>query len=150
MLKMLKKLSHEEREAINILECNSGTARHTVQRIFCHMELDVDLVRQTLVETTQQRASTTQIDTVLDDVGIKLRGGVLQCRQYGILDLCHRLVETMGYLLIAYGHLHGQSRDAVGAMHHIVLGSLVAKVVSAEPTCIFIRSAIRSLTFTLC
>lgn len=74
MLKMLKKLSHEEREAINILECNSGTARHTVQRIFCHMELDVDLVRQTLVETTQQRASTTQIDTVLDDVGIKLRG----------------------------------------------------------------------------
>ena len=92
------------------------------------MERYVYLVLQTLVESSQQSTATTQVYTVLNNVGIKLGRGVLQGREHGVFYLCHGLVEAVGYLLIAYRHLHRQGGDAVRSVYHVVLGSLVAKV----------------------
>ena len=72
-------------------------------------------------------------DAVLHDVGIQLRGGVLQGRQHGILYLGHGLVDAVGYLLIAHRHLHGQGGDTVRAVYHIVFRSLVAQVGECRP-----------------
>jgi hypothetical protein len=79
-----------------------------------------------LVEATQQGATAGEIDAVLHDVGIQLWRRVLQSREHGVLYLGHRLVEAVGYLLIADGHFHGQCRDTVRSVNDVVLGSLVA------------------------
>ena len=51
------------------------------------MELDTDLVGETLVETAEQCATTGEVDTVLHDVGIKFRRGLFECTENGSLNL---------------------------------------------------------------
>ena len=99
-----------------------------MQRVFGHAEGDAYFVGEALVEAAQQGAAACEVDAVLHDVGIQLGRCVLKGRQHGVLNLCHRLVEAVGYLLIAHGHLHGQGGDAVGAVHDVVLRSFVAQV----------------------
>ena len=55
------------------------------------------------VETSEQCASSGEVDTVLYDVGIKLRRSLLESREHGVLYLGDGAVKTVGYLLIAYG-----------------------------------------------
>ena len=81
-----------------------------------------------LVETAQQSAATTEVDTVLDDVGIEFWRSAFECREYGVLDLCNGLVDAVCYLLIAYGNLHRQSCDAVRSVYDEVFGSLIAPI----------------------
>lgn len=55
--------------------------------ISCNMERYINLVRQTFVEATKQCATTRQINTVVDDIGIQLRRCIFQCAQYGRFNL---------------------------------------------------------------
>ena len=41
----------EEREAVDVLESDTGTFGHSEEGILGYMELDTDLIGQTLVET---------------------------------------------------------------------------------------------------
>ena len=63
-------LSHQERETVNVLQGDTGSACHTVQRVFGHVERNVDLVGQTLVKSAQQGAATSQVDTVLYSIDV--------------------------------------------------------------------------------
>ena len=61
---------------------NTSTLGNTVQWIFCDVEWDIDLILQTLVETTEQSTTTREPDTILHDIGIELRRCVLQCAEW--------------------------------------------------------------------
>ena len=92
-----------------------------MQRILSNVELDIDLVGETFVQTTQQSTTTSEVNTVLHNVGIQLWRGMLQRREYGILNLRNSLIQTMSNLLITYGHLHRQCGDTVRTVYYIVL-----------------------------
>ena len=49
-----------------------------MQWILCDMERNTDLIVQTSIQTTEKGTTTTEIDTVLHDIGIKLRWGILE------------------------------------------------------------------------
>ena len=87
-------LSHQEREAVNILQGNAGSLGYRVQRVFGNVEGDVDLTLQTTVQAAQQGTATSQPDTILHDVGIQFGGRILQGGEYGILYLGYRFVYS--------------------------------------------------------
>ena len=122
------RLAHEEREAVDVLQCYAGTLCHAVQRVFGHMELYVDLVGESFLESAQQRAASGEVDTVVVDVCLELWRSVLERVEHGCLYASHGLVDAVGYLLVAHGHLHGQRIDAVGAVNDEVFGCFLAKV----------------------
>ena len=92
------------------------------------MEGDVHLILKTLVKTTQQSTATSQIDTILHNIGIQLWRRVLKGREHCVLNLRYCLIKTMGNLLVAYRHLHWQGCDAVRTMHDVIIRSLIAQV----------------------
>ena len=63
-------LSHEEREAVDILQRYSGTLRYRVEGVVSNMERYVNLSLKTSVESSQQRAAAREVYTVLHDIGI--------------------------------------------------------------------------------
>ena len=71
-------LSHEEREAVYVLQSDASTPCHAVERVLSDVERNVDFVSETLVESAQQRTATAQLDNVFHDVRIKLRRSVLK------------------------------------------------------------------------
>ena len=79
-------LSHQEWIS-KIVQCQGCTLRYAVKWVVCNVERNVYLVRQTLVQTTEQGATTGKVDTVLYDVSVQFRWCVLACAYDGILDL---------------------------------------------------------------
>lgn len=73
------RLSHQEAEAINILQGDTSTLSHTMKGILRHMERNIDLLLQTTVKTSEQGTATGEIDTVLNDIGIQLWRCILEC-----------------------------------------------------------------------
>ncbi len=115
------------------------------------VERYVYFISQTLIQSTKQCTATGKIDTVVNHVGIQFGRRIFQCAQDGCLNLRDRLLQAMRHFLIAYRHFHGQCRDAVRTMNRYSLQEHPHRVPSrTAPTLILIRSAIRSLTFTLC
>ena len=49
-----KVLSHEECVVLCILECEASTARNCSKRVVCYIEWDVDLLAETLCETSEE------------------------------------------------------------------------------------------------
>lgn len=83
-----------------MLEGFAGAASDSMERVVGNVELDIDLVREALRQSSQQCAASGEPYAVLDDVGIKLRRSVLQHMEYGCLNLRYGLVETVGDLLM--------------------------------------------------
>ena len=79
-------LSHEERESLNVLQCNTSTLGNAVQWVFSNMEGDADFILKSAIETTKQRATTSEIDTISHDVGIQFGWSVLQSREHSIFN----------------------------------------------------------------
>ena len=73
-----------------------------------------------------------------------------QCTQYGRFNLGNWLFQTMSHFLITYGNFHRKRSDTIRTVNNIIFRGTSPNSVSAAPTLILIRSAIRSLTFTLC
>ena len=90
----------QEREVADVLQSHAGTLGNGKQGLFCHMELDADLVGQTLVKTAEHGAAASQPDAVVHDVGIKLGGSLLKGGQNGGLDLLDGFLDAVGNLLI--------------------------------------------------
>ena len=63
--------AHQEREAVNVLQRNTGTPGHTVQGILGHNEGNADLISQTFIETTQQSTATSEVDAILNNICIQ-------------------------------------------------------------------------------
>ena len=94
-------LSDEVREApVPVLKSNAGSYGDAVQRIFRHVERYVDLVSEPLVEASQQGSAASEVDSVVDDVGIELRRCLLERRHDGRLDFRDALLERVGNLLV--------------------------------------------------
>lgn len=72
-------LSHQEREFVDVLERDAGTFGHAVQRIFGDMELNVDFVGETFIQTTQQSTAPGEVNAVVNDVGIEFGRCVFKC-----------------------------------------------------------------------
>ena len=136
-------LSHQKRESVDVLQCNSCTFGHTMQGVFGYMELNVYLVGQTPAQTAQQRTATREVNAIFHDVGIQFRRRVLQCTQHCGLDARHRPVDAMGMLI-------GRAVILFGPATSKSSGASSPRSDKAEPTLILMRSAIRSLTFMLC
>ena len=64
--------------AMAVLESDACSDCHTVERILRDVERDMDLVCQTFVKTAEESATTSEVDTVVYDVGIELRGRLLE------------------------------------------------------------------------
>lgn len=108
-----KLFTASKRETIYILQCNTGTFRHTQQRIFGYMERNIDFVCQTLVQTTQQSTTTSQINTVQNNISIKFRRSLFQCTKDSCFNFCNTLFQTMRHLLITHWNFHGKSSDTI-------------------------------------
>ena len=79
-------LSHEEREFLNVLQGDARSPCHAQEGIFCHVERDINLVGQALVETTQERTAASEVNAVLNDVGIEFGRRLFQSGDDGLLD----------------------------------------------------------------
>ena len=62
--------AHEERELVDVLQCDARSLGDGMQGVFGNVEGDVYLVRQSLVQSAQQGTSSGQVDTVVHEVGI--------------------------------------------------------------------------------
>ena len=104
-----KILSHEECVVLCILECEASTTRHSSKRVVCYIERNVNLLAETLCKTSEELSATCEVDTVFNDVGIKLRWSLLQYVENTGLDSCHRLVKTVRNLLVSDCCMHRMS-----------------------------------------
>ena len=91
------------------------------------MELYVNFIGQTFIQSAKQRTATGQIDTVVHDIGIQFGRRILQCAQDSGLNLRDRLLQTVRHFLIAYGYFHRKRRDTVRAMNDIIFGSILTQ-----------------------
>ena len=65
-------LLFQELEVLDVAQSHTRTLSHSVQWIFCHVERNTDFVLQALVKTAEQCATTSQVHTVANNVGIQL------------------------------------------------------------------------------
>ena len=79
-------LAHEAGIVVDVFERFARALGHAEEGIFCHVEGDVDFVRQTLVESAKEGTATGEIDAVLDDIGIKFGGRVAQRVEHGCFN----------------------------------------------------------------
>lgn len=71
-------LPNEVRQAtMAILKGNARADGHRVQRVLGNVEWDMDLVGESLVQTAEHGATAREVDAVVYNVGIELRGSVL-------------------------------------------------------------------------
>ena len=68
---------------IDILEHHTSAFHHAVERVFGHMEWNIELILETLAQTTQERTAAGQPDAVVHNVGIKLWRSVFKSSQNG-------------------------------------------------------------------
>jgi hypothetical protein len=94
-LLLRKTLSHEECVILSVLKSQACASCYRPERIFCDIERNVDLFCETLCETSEEGSATCEMDSVLNDVGIKLRRGLLEYVYDAAFDACYRLVEAM-------------------------------------------------------
>ena len=78
--------TYQERETPDILQSNARALSHGMQRVVGNVELDTNLVSQTLVESSQQRSATRKINPVTHNVGIQFRRSILKRIEHSCLD----------------------------------------------------------------
>ena len=64
------------------------------------MEFDADFVGKALVEAADKCATTSKVDTVLYDVGIQFRRGLLKSAEHSSLNLRDCLFDAVAYFLV--------------------------------------------------
>ena len=92
------------------------------------MELNANLVSQTLAYATQHGTAARKINTVLKDIGIQFRRSILQSIKYSRFNLGNGTVQTVCNLLIAYGDRHWQGGYLVGAVNDVILRGVLGKL----------------------
>ena len=90
-----KVLSHKECVVLCILKRKACTSCYRSQWVVCHVERNVDLLAETLCETSEERTATGEMDTVLYDVRVKLRRSLLEYVEDTALDTRNRLVKAV-------------------------------------------------------
>ena len=90
---------------MTVFERDSRAYGHAVERILRNVERDVDLVRQPLVQATEQGAAACEIDAVVHNVGIEFWRRLLQGGHDGRLNLRHAPFQRVGNLLVRHRHL---------------------------------------------
>ena len=67
------RLFYQERETVEVLQCDASTACHSAQWVFSHVYRQLCLVVQTFVEASQQGSAAGEVDTRAVDIGRELR-----------------------------------------------------------------------------
>ena len=68
-----EQLLDEESELVVVLECYTRTTRDREQRCFGYVERNSDLILESLGESVELCTTTCEVDSALDDIGVKLR-----------------------------------------------------------------------------
>ena len=92
------------------------------------MERNIDFVCQTLVQTAQQSTTTSQINTVQNNISIKFRRSLFQCTKDSCFNFCNTLFQTMRHLLITHRNFHGKSSDTVRPAYNVIFGSIISQI----------------------
>ena len=83
---MCKTLSHEECIVLGVLEREACTSCDCPKRVLCYIERNVYLVTEALCKSSEERAATCKVDTVLHNVRIKFRWSLFEYMKDAVLD----------------------------------------------------------------
>ena len=72
-------LTHEERESVDVVECYSRSLCHAMQRIFRYMEVNLYLIGKAFVKSSEQSATSREVDSVLNNICIEFWRSVFEC-----------------------------------------------------------------------
>ena len=121
-------LSHQECKTVYILQSNACSSRHAQQWIFSDMERYINLISQTLVQSTKQSTTTCQIDTIFYNVGIQFRWCLFQSTQYSCFNLCNALFLAMCNFLIVHRYFHWKGCNTVRTAYNVIFRSIITQI----------------------
>ena len=118
-------LANEEGELVEVLEGDAGATGDGAQGVVGNVDLQLGLRRDTLVQSAEQRAAASQIDTRAVNIGGQLRRSGRKGVENGLLDAGDRLIQGVGNLLVVNRNLLGQTGQQVAAQGGVVLWGFV-------------------------
>ena len=100
-----------------MLERDACTSGNCPERVFSHVELYVNLVGEALCKSAEKCAASREVDSSLDDVGVKLRWSLFENMQNDSLDYCDGIVKAGRYFLVGHSRLNWVRCHQVRSVH---------------------------------
>ena len=118
-------LFHQEGELVDVLEGDASAAGNSLQRVFRDVYGQVRHLRDTLVETAEQCATTGNVNTILVDIYARFWRCAFQRALDGTLDFRNGVVECLRDFPVVDFHRDRKPLHEVTALHFVIFWRIV-------------------------